>query len=105
VGQRISDLSCKVDYPGFPSNEALVHAWRVADGLLRVDTPPPSVLPGEEGSVELIWERGSWHVELELVPGANWIWAKCRATGDTVSGELDEHRDIIRDILEEIANS
>ncbi len=98
LGERLSDLALNktVEYP---DGDALRAAWNVADGLLDHWSPTPSVVPGDEGTVDLVWQRGGWHVELEIGSREVFVWARDRETGETWSGDLPELRDLLMDLF------
>ena len=102
--KRLDDFSV-ADSPGSPSRDALAATWNIVGGLLALESPTPSVVPGDDGAVELVWQRGGWHVELEIGPREAYVWAKERETGATWSGDLDEVRDLFRDLIAGLAPS
>lgn len=101
--RRLHDLLSASDSPGYPSPETLNGAWNVATGLLRAESPTPSIVPGEDAAVELVWQRGDWHIELDIGPQQTYVWARHRDTGETVSGDLDDLDDVFRDLIAEIS--
>lgn len=100
--QRLDDFS-GADSPGSPSRDALAATWHIVSRLLAHESPTPSVVPGDEGSVELVWQRGGWHIELEIGPREAYVWAKERDSGETWSGDLEEVRDLVRDLIASLA--
>lgn len=96
--RRLSDLWARSGRPNYPAFETLNGAWHVAHGVLGSSTPSPSVLPGDDRAVDLVW-NGRWHVELEIGRRGSYVWAKNRETGEVVSGDLDELRDVLPDLV------
>ena len=77
-------------------------AWRVAHRVLGQSGRTPSVLPGEDRTVEFVWNRDGWHIELEIGDGHEppYIWARrVDDETDVVSGDLDEHEGFLKDVL------
>jgi hypothetical protein len=103
--QRLLELMPKVNWPSYPVVETLNGAWSVAHGVLSPGTSTPSVVPGEDRSVELIWNRGDWHIELEVLEGSQYVWAKNLRTGEVVSGDLSDTRAALRDLLAEVSTA
>lgn len=101
--RRLGDFSREPRLDDYPKGDTLIYAWNVVVGLLPSDSPTPSVIPGDDGVVELIWEKHGWHLEIEIGQGATWIWAKDRSTGEAWSGDLTEHRAFVRDVLASMA--
>jgi hypothetical protein len=56
-------------------------------------------VPGEDESVEFVWHRGDWDLELEVGRNEDYVWARNRTTGETWHGELDELRELFSDLL------
>lgn len=105
IRERLTDLYQRVDQSSYPRLETLNGAWAIAHKVLGADSWTPSVLPGEDRSIDLVWNRGRWHVELEISDDEPYVWAKNVATGEVVSGELDELHGVLRDLLAEISAS
>jgi hypothetical protein len=55
--------------------------------------------------VELVWNRGDWHIELEISGGSPYVWAKNLRTGEVVSGDLDETREVLQDLLADVSSA
>src|SRR5690606_17838424 len=87
--QRLEAMSATRSV-GYPSRDTLSAAWHVANHLLDPSTPTPSVVPGEDACVELVWRRGGWHVELEIGPDRTYVWARERSSDEVVCGDLDD---------------
>jgi hypothetical protein len=89
-------LDVYADLSGF------VRAWTVGAGLLDETMPTPSVVPSEDGGVTFVWHKGGWDVEVEIDPTETTVWAYSRHTGETWFGELDTHRQALRQLLREM---
>lgn len=77
----------------YPSEETLWRAWHLINSILDSDTPTPSVVPGDEGGVRLVWHKGDWDTELEIEANDVFVWARNHRTGETWHGGLgDAHR-------------
>jgi hypothetical protein len=88
--------------PLYPPLETLHGAWRVAHRVLGLSGRTPSVMPGEDRTVELIWNREGWHVELEIGDGHEppYLWARrIDDRNEVVSGDLDDHEEFLREIV------
>ena len=103
VAERFRQLAERIGEPGYPSLEALNRALHSVDFLLPPTTPTPSVLPSEEGGVELIWQRNGWDVQVELdEAGRDFVWTRERTSGEVTAGDLEELREILREILDQL---
>ncbi len=103
VTDRFRALAESSDLEGYPSLEVLNEALQRIEFLLHPTTPTPSVLPGEDGTVELIWQRLGR--DLQIVLGdeeGDWFWTRDRKTMDREGGPLEDLRDVLRDLLRQI---
>lgn len=69
VSRRLSELAAGLyDFTGVsvPTREVVSRAWSVAASVLLPDTPPPAVVPSEEGTVVFIWRRSNLDLEVEV---------------------------------------
>lgn len=104
VTERFRQLADHVDDSGYPSLETLNRALRSIDSLLSTSTPTPSMLPSDECGVELLWQKNGWDVQVELDEnGEDFFWARERASGEVISGDLTELRPVFRDVLAHLA--
>lgn len=85
LAQMSKRAAASVNYPGA---DVLDRAWKIALVTFSPHCPTPSVLPGEGGSVQFIWHKGGWDVELEVERSGEYVWARNRRTGETWHGEL-----------------
>lgn len=99
VRTRLRDLADRCHRPEYPPLETLQSALNVARSFLDVATPSPSVMLGDDRSVDLVWNTANWHVEVEIGSFASYVWALNRGTGEAVWGDLMEHRDLLADLL------
>lgn len=93
-GGWVKQLRSKLDkYTSFPRNwngcDGLPVSQAVADfsvqllnQLYRADIPCPSIVPGEDGSMQIEWHCGDYDVELDVL-AANKVdaWRENEATG------------------------
>jgi hypothetical protein len=107
--ERLHHLGQCVNAPGYPRLELVNEVWSSAPVLLAPATPTPSVVPAENGGIDLIWHRGGWDIVIEFRENEHaWLWAKERASGEPpVDGELDqdEVRQLWRDLREAITDA
>jgi len=76
-----------------PRYDAAMFALTLLDGIMRPDTPEPSVVPTPNGGVQLEWHET--HVDLEihvLAPYEGDVWWKDHGTG--VEHAVDLSQDI-----------
>jgi hypothetical protein len=92
------------DYSPYPGEPVLARAWNVALNNIGAAVPTPSVVPGEEGTVQLIWHKAGWDLELEIDALESSVWARNRSTGETWHGSLDEHWQRFSSVLRDLAN-
>ena len=103
VSARFRALAEFSGQEGYPSLEMLTGALRRIETLLHPTTPTPSVIPGEDGTVELIWQRLGR--DLQIVLGdeeGDWFWTRDRETQALEEGPLEDLRDVLRDLLRQI---
>lgn len=105
IQTRLSDLYRRIGWKDYPTLETLNGAWAVVHGVLGPTTRTPSVLPGEERSVEFIWNRRGWHIALEISDSDSYVWAKNLETGDVVAGDLDDTREVLQDLLATVSGA
>lgn len=105
VSLRIEQLAEHVGSAGYPSLEALNRALSQLDRLLPEAAPTPNVLPSEDGGVDLIWQRHGWDVQIELDEGGeDFVWTRDRKSGEVITGDLDEFRDVVVDLLNSLSD-
>lgn len=105
VRRRLSALTQSDHVDGYPVLETLNRAWSLVLSCLPTETPTPSVNPGEERSVDFVWHRGSWHIELEVSDDPPFVFAKNLQNAEIISGDLHSTYEVFRDLLREISAS
>lgn len=86
------------------TTEALERARRMAEDLLPTNSPTPSVIPSGEGNgLCLVWHKGDWDIEVDLVEGDDSVWARNGVSGETVYDELSAGRGQLVQILQAIS--
>ena len=81
--------------PGYPSSAAIDAANGIVNSLVSETTPTPSVVPGDTGVVEFIWQKSGWDLMFTVGDSGSEVWARFRPTGETVvhgSGDEDGFR-------------
>ncbi len=86
-----------------PTGDTINRAWNLTNHLLSFTSPTPSVIPGDGRSVEFVWKKRGWHIEIEVSPEGDFVWAKQRESGETVSGRLQEVKELLLDLLRNIS--
>ena len=100
VAERLQQLGEQTDRPDKPTLETLNMAWSIVDRLLPPSTSTPSVVPSEDGGVELFWQKGGWDVQVEIdSQGVGNVWTRDRNSGDNHYGSLRERREELLDVL------
>lgn len=92
VARRLSAFRAGVgDFTGLriPTPWVINRAWLVAENYFLPDTPPPSVVPTEDGDVLFIWHKAGWELQIEAGSEGVTAWARNRRSGETWSGSLD----------------
>lgn len=99
VSDRLSALEDPVE-PGLPATEVINRARTSIMHLLPPAAPSPAVLPSEEGGIDFVWHRAGWNVEIAVERDGNetvWLWN--RASNEEVFGDLEEHREVLLDLI------
>jgi len=102
VTRRLAELSSgKFSRSGMPlpPNSACAHALQVAEGLFDANTPTPSVVPSESGTVLFVWRSGPLDLEIEVGPEETAVWAYDRPHGEVWSGQLEDRRANVSELL------
>lgn len=100
VHQRLTALSRQAGCDDRPSLETLNAIRSAVNYLLPPSTATPSVLPADDGGVELFWQKGGWDVILEFDrDGGGSVWTRERSTGDHRIGDLEVRREELLDVL------
>jgi hypothetical protein len=82
------------DFTGLkiPSLWVVDRAWAVARSYFKSSTPPPSVVPTEDGNILYIWRKSGWELHVEVSSEEATAWAYHRRSGHSWSGTLtDRH--------------
>lgn len=91
VLQRLEELRVGAfDFTGLqvPSEYVVDQAWIIARNHFYFDTPPPSVLPSDEGEILFIWHKSGWDIEINVGSEETTVWAYDRSSGTELSGSL-----------------
>lgn len=91
VVQRLEELRAGVfDFTGLqvPQEQVVDQAWNIASNNFYSNTPPPSVLPSDEGEILFIWHKSGWDVQITVGSEETTIWAYDRNSGNEFSGSL-----------------
>lgn len=100
VAGRLRKLAEHAHQPDRPSLETLNLTWSIIDRLLPPSFATPSVLPSEDGGVELFWQKGGWDIQVEIDEnGDGAVWTRDRNSGDDHYGSLRERREELLDVL------
>jgi hypothetical protein len=80
------------DFTGLkvPSSWVVDRAWAVANKYFKPATPPPSVVPTEDGDILYVWRKAGWELHLEISSEETTAWAYHRKSGRAWSGSLGE---------------
>lgn len=88
-------------YPEPPS-ETIKETWRIVHNLFDGTTPTPTVVPAEEGGVQLTWHKHGWDLVISVLPEETSVWARNRLVGENWSLPLSEHFEKVRSILQNL---
>ena len=108
VVQRFTELeSGMFDFTDLriPPPSAIERAKSIATDTFRPDTPTPSVVPSEDGSVLFVWHKAGWDVELEVSESTASVWAHHREDSSTWHGSLSECSAEFDQLLRDFAHS
>lgn len=108
VVRRLAALRAGVDdFTGLkvPSPWIIDRAWGVASSYFRRTTPPPSVVPTEDGDILYVWRKAGWELHIEIGSEGTTAWAYHRQSGETWSGSLGERRQEFSNLLDLLARS
>jgi hypothetical protein len=108
VEQRLDDIrqgKGREHWEGdWPAPAVADAAWTTAAETLPDEAPTPSVVPTEEGGIDLVWHKGGWDIEIEIDrEGSALLWMWDRSDGPDDSGPLEEGRDRLRALLGELS--
>jgi hypothetical protein len=99
-------VSCRLDAIaentelGLPAAEVINRARSWILHLLPPGAPAPAVLPSEDGGIDFVWHRDGWNVEIGVEPdGTETVWTWNRDSDEEVFGDLEEHRDLVVDLI------
>jgi hypothetical protein len=103
IQRRFEQLTAET--PSSPAfTETLNAAWKSILNLFAPNIATPSVLPGDEGGIVLVWHKGGWDIEIDFGPleGPS-VWTVNRSSLDGFDGDLSDHREELLDVLAEIS--
>lgn len=107
VVQRLEELRAgSFDFTGLqvPEDSTVDLAWSVASSYFHSNTPPPSVLPSDEGEVLFIWHKAGWDVQINVEQKEVTLWAYNRADGSELSGPLSSRANDLSNLLRILGN-
>lgn len=84
------------------SADLIAKAIVTLNRVMSMTSPTPSVVFTADYSIQFVWHKSGWDIELEV---AEWFvegWASERETGHVVSGELDEIESEFIDLIARI---
>jgi hypothetical protein len=95
------------DFTGLkvPSPWIVDRAWAVANSYFRPNTPPPSVVPTEDGDILFIWRKAGWELHIEISSEEATAWAYNRKSGRSWSGSLGERQPEFYTLLDLLGQS
>lgn len=102
VVQRLEELRVGAfDFTGLqvPSEQVVDQAWMIASTTFHLDTPPPSVLPSEEGEVLFIWHKSGWDIQINVGPEETTVWTHDRSSGAEFWGSLVSQQKELANLL------
>lgn len=94
VARRLAELASGEHVSDMPVTYAALcdRALNVAEELFNFDTPTPSVVPSEDGTVLFVWRSQPLELEIEVRPEETSVWAYERSRGRIWSGQLEEQQ-------------
>jgi hypothetical protein len=103
IQRRFEQLTAET--PSSPAfTETLNAAWKSILNLFAPNIATPSVLPGDEGGIVLVWHKGGWDIEIDFGPlEAPSVWTVNRSDLVGFDGNLSDHREELLDVLAEIS--
>lgn len=103
IHRRFEQLT--VETPPSPAfTETLNAAWKSILNLFAPNIATPSVLPGDDGGIVLVWHKGGWDIEIDFGPlEAPSVWTTNRSGLVGFDGDLSDHREKLLDVLAEIS--
>jgi len=102
VTKRLAELaSGRTDYSDMPlpPHAACARALTLAENLFDLNTPTPSVVPSEEGTVVFVWRSQALELEIEVGSEETEVWAYDRPGGNVWSGQLEDRRASVSALL------
>ena len=86
-----------------PSRKALTRVLFDARRFMPAEVATPSLVPTADRGVQLVWHRGGWDVEVDVLADRTHVWARRRDSGESWSGELNEVIEKLTRLLVEIS--
>lgn len=102
VTRRLAELSSgKSSLSGMPIplSSTCANALQVAERWFDTSTPTPSVVPSETGNVLFVWRSEALELEIEVGPEETAVWAYDRPHGEVWSGQLEDRRADVSELL------
>jgi hypothetical protein len=102
VARRLAELAIGKSVSDMPVPSAVLcdRAFSVAEELFDSDTPTPSVVSSEDGTVLFVWRSQPLELEIEIGPEETSVWAYERSRGRIWSGRLEEQRARVSSLLD-----
>lgn len=104
IVDRLNSIASSPDVDGVDP-AAIGRVLKVLWGLLRVDTPTPSVVPCENGGIQCVWHKAGWDLELDIFADETTVWAREREGNLSWSGSLGDYREDTELVLKTLAAS
>jgi hypothetical protein len=102
VVQRLEELRAGAfDFTGLqiPPQHIVDQAWAIASSHFHFNTPPPSVLPSDEGEVLFIWHKSGWDIQINVGPEETTVWAYNSGSSTEFSGSLASRQKELANLL------
>lgn len=105
VARRLDELARgEGDFTGLqqPSPETIRKAMYIIGDVLQPTTSTPTIVPGREGQVLLVWHKHGWVLEVSIHEVRTQAWAYQAATGATWSGPMAEVQPLVALLLKDL---
>lgn len=87
-----------------PYPEALGRAFGELTRFMGAYSPTPSVIPTADGSVQYVWHKGGWDVEVEVTTRQTYVWARRRDGQQGWDGNLDDRVRDLQELMTELGD-
>lgn len=108
VARRLQSLRVGAsDFTGLKAPSAWIvdRAWAVANNYFSPTTPPPSVVPTEDGNILYVWRKYGWELDLEISSEEATVWAYHQKSGHTWAGTFGERQIEFYNLLDLLGRS